>query len=235
MSVFEELLARHVGSAFSRQIALAELLGERSWALDIDAGRVRFGRDLDFPIQILGTESESDQSWRWAWADEASDLPAELRVTGEKLRSLGMRESIPELSRGWFPRSVADGHSLALLASGLEQNGCCYYRGDTADGALFFLVEKALPTITAPLPQERVLTVIEQLVEQFDLKHRMMLEGFLVDQGFGLRVQDDTLLATRQGSGLTLRFDPMGRLIELQGTLRPAQAPSTKPWWKFWE
>lgn len=236
MSVFEELLARHVGTAFSRQIAFAERLGERRCSLDLGEGRARFGGDLAYPIQLLGTESGADQTWRWAWADQASNLPAELLVTSEKLRGLGLRENITELSSPAFPQQLADGHSLALLASGLEERGSCYYcEKNLAGGSLFFLVEKALPTVAAPLPQERVITVIEQLVEQFDLKHRMMLEGFLVDQGFGLRVHDDTLLASRQGSGLTLRFDPMGRLVELQGTLAPAQVPSTKPWWKFWQ
>lgn len=238
MSVFEEMLARHVGSAFSRQIAFAERLGERGWQVDVEAGQVRFGDDLVYPIQLLGTESEGDRSWLWAWANQASNLPAELLVTCEKLRDLGLRENIPELSQRSFPLSTADGHSLALLASGLEEAGSCYYRGGYPGGALYFLVEKALPAVAAPLPQERVVSVIGQLVGQFDLKHRVMIEGFLVDQGFHLRVQDDTLLASRQGTGLTLEFDPMGRMINLKGTLVPPEAqtkaPARKPRWKFW-
>jgi hypothetical protein len=75
---FDDLFAQHVATAMARQVALADLIGERNWSVDLSAGHATFGDDLRFAIQLLGTESQGDGTWLWAWANAESNLPPAL-------------------------------------------------------------------------------------------------------------------------------------------------------------
>ena len=56
--------------------------------LDPDAGKLRFN-GLEFPMQVLGTESDNTLIWLWAWADEHTEVPAGLLQSAIELRNWG--------------------------------------------------------------------------------------------------------------------------------------------------
>jgi len=234
---FQTLLTRHIGSAFARQMALADLLGERGWRLDLAEGVAHFGDDLHFPVQLLGSAAEDSASWLWAWANTASNLPEHLLVAATALRERGERDGPAELATASLPLED-DGHTLALLAAALSAR--CYYRGPYRGGALFFLVDDVPATVFAPCDDPRVLSLLGQLIAQFPLDHRAMTEGFLDDQGYALQRESEQTVATRGGSRITLGFDALDRLTQLQGTLAPQQTPTAAaskpaPKWQFWK
>lgn len=234
---FQATLARHIGTAFARQLALADLLGERGWSLDLAEGIAHFGDDLHFPVQLLGSAAEDSASWLWAWANTASNLPDNLLVAANALRERGEREGPAELATASLPLDD-DGHMLALLAAALSAR--CYYRGPYRGGALFFLLEDVPAAAFAPCDDARVLRLLGQLVAQFPLDHRTMAEGFLEDQGYALRREPGQTVAMRDGSRITLDFDALGRLARLQGSLAPQQAATAAaakpaPKWQFWK
>ncbi len=43
---FAKLLSQHIGNAFAKQLAFADVLGERNWGVNISEGRATFGDDL---------------------------------------------------------------------------------------------------------------------------------------------------------------------------------------------
>jgi len=234
---FQTLLARHIGTAFARQMALADLLGERGWRLDLAEGVAHFGDDLHFPVQLLGSAAEDSASWLWAWANTASNLPEHLLVAANALRERGERDGPTELATASLPLED-DGHMIALLAAALSAR--CYYRGPYRGGALFFLVDDVPATVFAPCDDPRVLSLLGQLVAQFPLDHRAMTEGFLDDQGYALQREPGQTVATRGGSRITLSFDALDRLTQLQGSLAPQSTPSAAvskpaPKWQFWK
>ncbi|MCC4596185.1 hypothetical protein NRY95_00555 [Xanthomonas campestris pv. phormiicola] len=234
---FQALLARHIGTAFARQMALADLLGERGWRLDLAEGIAHFGDDLHFPVQLLGSAAEDSASWLWAWANTASELPENLLVAANALRECGERDGLAELATASLPLDD-DGHTIALLAAALSAR--CYYRGPYRGGALFFVLDDVPAAVFAPCDDPRVLSLLGQLVAQFPLDHRAMTEGFLDDQGYALRREPGQTVATRGGSRITLAFDALDRLTQLQGSLAPQQAPTTAaekpaPKWQFWK
>ena len=69
-----ELLCRHVGPAFDKQLSLAELVAQLSWQLVLSSGFLSFADDHRWQVQILGAEAEESYTWLWAWADEASSI-----------------------------------------------------------------------------------------------------------------------------------------------------------------
>jgi hypothetical protein len=207
-------LSHCAASALARQTAFADFLGERGWGVDLGAGAVTFGPDLRFPIQLLGTESELDRTWLWAWANEQSIPPGLLRAA-EWLREYGLHNQIQELTQANLLLDHADGHLLAMLSAGLT--GRCYYRGPYDGGALFFLVEGVPPAVLAPVSLERTVTVMTQVLQMYDLDHRTLVENFLSQQGFAVMRTATTISARHpSGSGLQVGLDQLGRIERIQ-------------------
>ncbi|BCJ40964.1 hypothetical protein GCM10010168_47370 [Actinoplanes ianthinogenes] len=214
--MFSDLFTQHVATAHARQLALADLIGERDWDLDLTAGQVAFGDDLRFPIQLLGTESHLDGTWLWAWANTQSGLPPQLLALSNWMREFGTRQGVAELTDATFPLERADGHRLALVASGLT--GRCYYRGPYEGGAVFFHLEGVPDQPVAP---ERAFTVVNQVLMAYPVDHRAMVTAFLTQQGW--RVSSENGLVTgahSSGSEMRVEFDQLGRISNLTGQLR---------------
>jgi hypothetical protein len=215
VSAFDDLFSRYAVSALARQLALADLLGERDWAVDLAAGAATFGNDLRFPIQLLGTESQGDGTWLWAWANTGSNLPPPLLHLAGWMREYGEKAGLAELTERSFPLERADGHRLALLASGLT--GRPYYRGPYDGGALFFHLEGVPPQEVAP---ERAVTVISQAIAAFGMDHRVAVVSFLEQQGW--KVSDGEAVDAQHPGGATMHvtFDELGRIARFTGNIK---------------
>ncbi|MDP9868658.1 hypothetical protein J2S55_007924 [Streptosporangium brasiliense] len=203
----------------ARQLSLMDLLGDRGWFVDTDAGMIMFGEDLRFPIQLLGTEGERAQTWLWAWANTQSGFPPGLLRAANWLREYGRQHHIPELTEGTMPLDRVDGHLLSLLAAGLT--GHCYYRGPYSGGAVFLLLESVPDVVLAPVRPERVVSVLGQVISTYELEHRTVVESFLGQQGWHVETTATAITGRHfSGSDLRAEFDGQGRIADLQSTLR---------------
>jgi len=219
MPSFTDLFSQHVGSSFAHQLAFADFLGERDWSLTLSTGLAGFGDDLEFPIQLLGSEAHGKtQTWQWAWANEhIQPAPQSMKVV-QQVRRVGEEKGIAEFSTPSFPLDVADGHALSLVVAGLKGN-CCYYRGPYEGGAVFFLVQNLPPSFFEPVAPERILRVIQEVLSNFDVNHRVMASSFLKSQGFTVEATDRQMSARRDKASLTLEFDEAGRMTSIDGKL----------------
>ena len=100
---FQHEFARYSAIAFARQLAFADFLGDHDWHVDIPAGTVEFGEDRVYPIQLLGTEADGDNTWLWAWANEESNLPDEILHDCRAIRAAGEDKQLEELTLPSFP------------------------------------------------------------------------------------------------------------------------------------
>lgn len=249
---FQHLLSIHAGPATARQLALLDFLGPRGWHLDVHSGHCAFGTDLRYPIQLLGTESQADGSWLWAWANSASQLPDALLTSARRLRDLGVARDIAELRNAQFDLDE-QGHALAAVASGLIGD-CCYYRGPYEGGAVYFLVFGLPAELFAPVPMPRAINLLMQAVSAFAVNGRQLTRSFLQAQGFTISATDEGIEARRGADTLVAQFDELDRLIDVHGTLPgtaqgagaatavpapPASAlpiqESSRRWWQFWK
>jgi hypothetical protein len=221
MTTFREQFSIHVATAFARQLSLGDFLGEHNWNVAIKAGTVDFGNKRVFPVQLLGTESDIEDTWLWAWANEESNLPPQLLQACSRIREFGHQYDLAELTEATFPRSVANGHMLAMLSTGLIGN-CCYYRGPYDGGALFFLVNKLPESVLAPIDTARATTVISEVICQFDIDHHLMAEGLLASQGFTIAESNRKMTGTRSnGDCLNIEFDAQQRIAKWDTVVKP--------------
>jgi hypothetical protein len=220
-SLLRPLLYRHAASSFDKQLYLANLVGEADWRFDLAAGLLSFGDRFHWRVQLLGTEAEETHTWLWAWANDASDIPPDLVRAAAALRILGRLQNIPEITEPEVPLGEVDGHTLALIASGLCQANA-YYRAPYDGGALFLLIQDDIfPRCQEP-PLARIASVFPQAIAAPDIaNHRLALAGHLAHYGIDGRDEGDRVLVREAGQPvLTATFDEVDRLTKLNVTVK---------------
>lgn len=220
------LLRKHGLRALDKQLHLNDLLDEADWLLDQDAGTITFGGEVVCTAQVLGTQSDSDRMWLWAWANPS--VPEAVRRDAELLRGYGERHGIPLFSEaeqrivGSMPPEM-----LALVASELtDADG--YYRGPYEGGAVFVLLR--LP----PDAARPALGDVRRVVRTLGLApmvltvgiDREAVEVYLASSSLEVVGEADELTGRdADGDSVTVRFDRSGRIRDISTTLTPDEAP----------
>src|ERR1019366_7124181 len=137
-----ELFEMYGGPAFEKQLLFNKLIGQYNWNVDTKKGEITFGTQFRFPVQIIGTFSQSSGTWLWAWANTQSALPDVITKQASELKKYGDDNGIEFLSKGEFPFAKDKLQFIALIASGAF--GCSgYYLGNYGSGTM-------VATITSP-------------------------------------------------------------------------------------
>lgn len=230
-ATLQDLFDDHAGLALSRQRDLGERIGDWSWQFDMDQGTITFEKPgflgfgkkrITSACQVLGSESEVSRTWLWSWANTQSGIPPKLLRAAERMRSIGEKSHVEELTARSVPLERWDGHQLAMIASGMS-DVAGYYRGPYDGGALFvLLLEPSLRTDVAH-PLLRFSTVLPELVAGFEVHdHRRAARGLARDLGLSTSGEPGGPLRVQDGaSALAVRFDEAGRMASIEGSLAP--------------
>jgi hypothetical protein len=226
------MLEPAIAPAVDKQFHLADLVGESNWQLDVSAGRLSFDGVGSWQVQLLGTESECTDTWLWAWANAKSNIPVRLLVASLALKAYSEQHGIPELTTPQLPLGQVDGHTLALLASGLcEANA--YYRCPYEGGALYVLImDESFPKCPDP-PVQRITTVFPQAIAELDIPdHRLAFTSYLDWYKLAHESDGDRVIVRENGEPvLTATFDDLNRLTHLEATLNPTPPPKKNSVW----
>lgn len=213
----QALVDEHLLPAFDRQLAFGEIVGDRAWQLDQDAGVLRLGDDMVLPAQVLGTVSEASGSWRWAWANDS--VAEILTRRAREATAIGRERGIGVLTDADVDLGrIFDGHVLALVVAGML-GADAYYRCPYDGGEVFVLVE--LPPMgrdSAESVSSRAMSVVSQALLGVPVPIRQ-IAGTNYLRGLGLPVREtDGDVRVEDGSKARFRFDRQGRLTEIRGT-----------------
>lgn len=212
---FRALLNRLAMPAFERQLALRERLGDDpDWHLKVGEGRAQFdGRA--YPIQLLGTRADHDDTWRWAWDGAASAVPEALLEASKKVKKVGKKRLCPELAESGFPLEPLgiDAHALALVATGLAELPA-YFRFPYSGGALFAALDVPME-LPVPSP-ERLDEIVRGVTSRLDVDARTAVESYLRGRGIDVDASRAELTARwPDGASRTYRFSEGGQLAAM--------------------
>jgi len=222
---FDFYFQQHVAAAFERQLRLGDVLSDRAWSFSLHDGTLSFARKgffgklLPLHVQILGTESQSSDTWLWAWANEGSGIRENFLRIAHQFQELGNTPGIPEFVKGQLPLDEVDGHQIGTLASGINGRGG-YYRCPYDDGAMFvYLPDVVLPKVE--YPAVRVTTVFPQVIDAYEVTdHRAALRGLLASLDFRLEKDSPTEIAATFGkTSVHAHFDDQGRMVEMESKM----------------
>ncbi|HEY6010660.1 MAG TPA: hypothetical protein VIX18_04240 [Nitrospirota bacterium] len=215
MRSLTDCLEQYALIALEKQDKLEFLIGEHTYELNLDAGKIRFNDDLEFPLQLLGTESDNTLSWLWAWSDEQIEMPGELLRAAQQLRDWGTREGLTEFTVPSVDLDAADGHVLAMISTEIS-GASCYYRDAYEGGAAFILLFDKRIDSQPSFDPARLSRRFPDLASRYDFNHRNALLSYLRIKGLSPTETDGLIIAALEsGESLSARFDRNGRLIEL--------------------
>lgn len=112
---------------------------------DVDTGLITFSNRgvpvVIAEIQIVGTTSERDSNWLWAWANDW--WPKTVTARSESARTFGLEKGIEELTTEYL-------HDDSLVNLGWEMTAVTArivgaagaYRAPTENGHIFFIYTK---------------------------------------------------------------------------------------------
>jgi hypothetical protein len=200
-----------------KQEKFARLAEEHFIEKDLDSGIARFSRDLELPFQVLGTESENTLTWLWAWAEEQTELPADLLNSSLQMREWGEREKIRECTAASVDLHSADGRIFSVVASEVCK-ASCYYRESYEGGALFLLLFGDAVDRQPSLDVAGLTRGFSDLMI-YPFNHRNALVSYLNAKGLVFTSMGDAV-ACRLDSGedLHAEFDAGGALQAINGT-----------------
>ncbi|HUI45701.1 MAG TPA: hypothetical protein VL122_06960 [Nitrospirota bacterium] len=209
-------LERYALITLEKQDKLESLIGESMHELDLDAGIIRFN-DLQFPMQVLGTESDNTLTWLWAWSDEQTEIPSSLMQSAIQLRNWGATEGIPEFTLPSLDLNRADGHIIALIGAEICK-ASCYYRDRYEGGAVLLLLFDKLIDNQPPFNRERLLRRLSDIFSQYEINHRNALLSYLRSKELPpVEERNVVSFALESGERLNAEFDTVGRLIAVNG------------------
>lgn len=215
---FDELLEQNAGLSFEKQMIFGEVIDNQAWQFDMNSGRISFGSELRFNVQIIGSLSFSDQSWMWGWANIQSGMPENLLQHANQLKAIGEEKNITEFTEGHFTVDEGFEHQMGMAACGYFQSKS-YYCANYGQGTLVVLIDDdRIPTVDLNR-LEKVLTTFPQLISAVALNHRNAFENYLIDRGFSLTRSDQNVEGLKNNRTVTGEFDELGRLTSLKGNL----------------
>jgi hypothetical protein len=196
---------------------LAGLIGEYAHELDLDAGIIRFSRDLAFPFQVLGTESDNTLSWLWAWAEEQTEMPETLVQMSLKLRDWGMREGIQEFTLPSIDLDRADGNVIAMVSAQIVEANS-YFRDSYEGGALYLLIFDKSIESQPSFDRSVLFRHLLDLVSRYELNHRNVLLSYLEKKGLSPVTKGQLVTCELEtGERINAEFDDHGKLTVLNG------------------
>jgi len=218
MNTLAEYLEQFALRALEKNDKLALLIGENTYGLDLDAGKIRFNDNLEISFQVLGTESDNTLIWLWAWADEQTEeLPVELLQASRELRDWGLRKGVQEFSRPSVDLHKADGHVLSMIAGELC-NASCYFQDAYEGGSAYLLLFDKRIDMQPSFDLSRLSRRFLDLISRHDLNHRKTLLSYLSIKTLPFTEMGPAITCELEtGERLSAEFNDAGHLTQLNG------------------
>jgi hypothetical protein len=214
----QDLIERYAGISFHKQADLYDTIGDNAWNADLDAGEISYGEGKNYPVQALGTYSHQSNNWLWAWANKQADWPQRVQIQANQLKAYGEANNLELLTMPSINTPINDVHLIGLIATGLF-DASAYYVADYGQGAMLFLL-KTDQLVAATNEQARALTVIPQMISAYEMNHKNAIMHYLNAKSYSITHDKNTLTAAKNGNSLTVEFDALGRLTNLNGQIK---------------
>lgn len=227
--ILQPLVDTHALTAAEQQLHLADVVGERDFAVDLASGRIRFGGELTYGAELLGSEAPGPGTWMWAWANP-SGFAEEVTRTARALRALGEERGWPAFSQGEVPLD-GDVTGVRMAIAGVGHAGAAaYYAAPLDGGGRAYLLLNG-PGLELPAPEvPRLVTALTTVLESDEVEDWPSALGqFAGQRGLGLKRRDETfLLSSPELDGhVRISFDDLGRVSGIDAVAgRRAAQPS---------
>lgn len=216
--VLIDMLSRYMGVAHQHQLSFGEqVVRNRNWNVDLGQGTICFGED-EYPIQLLGTESLSSNTWLWGFLNPSAFPDSVLK---DSQYTYAFCKPVPELAPSQMQLTeLVNGHTISSIATAARNDQTCYYRCPYNGGAAYVLVRNIPKSVFLTVDAAQVIHIISELILQYPLNHRTLVKSLM-------KINCDTIDDTNEmlighyanGTELVISFDGQGRINSMNTTL----------------
>ncbi len=168
-----------LGKMTAIQTACAEkVVKGQDWNVNFSEGVILFG-DRKYPLQFIGSESASSNTWLWGW-ENINGFSDKIIQIALHTKEVGERWKLEPLTTAEFTLDdTFNGHNLSIVTCGLADK-YCYYRGPHAGGAVFVAFSGVPDNVFDPVDIHKFISITTQCIQQFHIDHKIFAEGFLL-------------------------------------------------------
>lgn len=206
-----------------KQEIFSEIVAGLDWNCDMLEGKVTFGEDKVFDIQVLGTYSQNEKSWLWAWANNQSGIPEKFLQTSQAVKALGEIYKIDDLIAPKMQAETDPGVYFATIASVMAKESC--YLPLDFKGLTVYV------TITSEEVESKVRTEPALLCSHFsyvaanyNFPHKYSLYFYLKNKGYEIDLPGNNIIAKKGEDQILGIFDLKGRLMKITNSKITVQA-----------
>ena len=206
-----DLAAEHVPATLLRQQRLATLVEDRILDVDLEQGVARFGDDLSFDLQVVGSVVDAQHTFTWAWATGGDPR---LVTAVAALRDYGQTHEVEELTEATWHTEDVDPFLLAAIARGWCQADAMY-RAPTPGGAVYLLLgDVELPPPTAA----QVVQALTTGVALAPMDHRAAAISLFGDNAFSVTGMDDMVVVSVGKQLVNVIYAQDGSIVDVNIT-----------------
>lgn len=211
---WSQVFSACLGKMMAIQTACGELVVKgQDWNVDFSEGVIRFG-DKAYPLQFIGSEAISSNTWLWGW-ENINGFSEEILQVAQHTKEIGERWQLEPLTTAEFTLDdTYNGHTLSIVTCGLAEN-YCYYRGPHAGGAIFVAFSGVPETVFAPVDLPKFLSITTQCIQQFPIDHKIFVEAFLLWNNTSYD-WDGLGLAAHFPQDLLIEFEQAGDFLRIR-------------------
>lgn len=209
--------------ACEKQEILGEMVEGLNWSCDILEGKLTYGDDKVFDIQVIGTYSENEKSWLWAWANNQSGIPETFLDTSIRMRELGTAHKLEDLTTPKLETDTDPGAYFSTIASVILQDSC--YVPLTFKGLkVYVTVRSAELDNKARTAPALICSHFTNLAASFRFPHKYCLHYYLMAKGYQVENCGNNILAKNGEDQILGIFDLKGNLMKISNSKTAVQA-----------
>ena len=219
----QELYNQAFVSSIEKQEIFGEMVEGLGWSCDMLEGKVTFGDDKVFNIQVLGTYSENEKSWLWAWGNSQSGIPEKFLKTSLGVKALGEAYQIEDFTIPKIETDSDPGVFFSTIASVVLGESC--YVPLTFKGLIVYVTIKSeeadSKARTAPA---LICSHFSKVASEYNFPHKYSLFFYLKSKGYEVEMPGNNLVAKNGKDQILGIFDLKGRLMKISNSNLLTQA-----------
>jgi hypothetical protein len=206
-SNWREVYSAALGKAISNQLALKNYirLGQK-WELNLEAGVLTL-EDAEYPIQLIGNESESNNSWLWGW-ENVYNLPDKILTYANRAKALGEEWGLAPLMTPQFElNNTYNGFNMSVVTCALQEENCCFYRADYEDGVTYVAISDLPDELFQPINTIEIMHTALSCTKQYNISQLIFMEHFLKQNNTPFDWIKDCIIVHTPQQDMEIKFE----------------------------
>ncbi|GAA4234722.1 hypothetical protein GCM10022291_14820 [Postechiella marina] len=219
----QELYNQSFLTSLEKQEIFSEMIDGLNWSCDILEGKVTYGDDKVFDIQIIGTYSENEKSWLWAWGNTQSGIPEKFLQSSLAMKSIGEAYQIDDLLTPKIGFDSDPGAYFSTIASAMLK--------ESSFVPLTFKGIKVYATITSKEADDKARTApalicshVSNIAAHYEFPHKYSLYFYLKAKGYEVELPGNNIVAKKGDDQILGIFDLKGKLMKISNSKIPVNA-----------